>query len=51
MTVAVRRTSCAPGIWLTDVLCNAGPDDPTFEEWHATAGAPRVLVPAGGRGA
>ena len=37
MTVAVRRTSCAPGIWLTDVLCNAGPDDPTFEEWHATA--------------
>ena len=37
MTVAVRRTSCAPGIWLTDVLCNAGPDDATFEEWHATA--------------
>ena len=37
MTVAVRRTSCAPGIWLSDVLCNAGPDDPTFEEWHATA--------------
>jgi AraC family transcriptional regulator len=34
MTVALRRTSCAPGIWLTEVACTAGPRDPSFEEWH-----------------
>ena len=48
MTVAVRRTCCAPGIWLTDVACTAGPGDASFEEWHPNACI--ALVTEGGFG-
>ena len=48
MTVAVRRTSCAPGICMTDVLCSAGPGDAPFEEWHAIASV--AFVTQGGFG-
>ena len=48
MTVAVRRTSCAPGIWLTDVACTAGPSDASFEESHPNACV--ALVTNGGFG-
>jgi len=37
MSLAFRRMSCAPGISVSEVSCDAGPGDPSFEERHALA--------------
>jgi len=43
MTLAVRRTTCAPGISVSEVCCDAGPEDVPFEEQHAHASIAFVL--------
>jgi AraC-like DNA-binding protein len=48
MTLAVRRTSCAPGICVTEVSCDAGPGDASFEERHPIASV--AFVTQGGFG-
>jgi len=48
MALAVRRTSCAPGICFSEVSCDAGPDDASFEEQHALASV--AFVTHGGFG-
>ncbi|HYV68075.1 MAG TPA: hypothetical protein VE964_17670, partial [Myxococcales bacterium] len=37
MTLAVRRTDCAPGICFSEVSCDAGPEVAPFEERHLHA--------------
>ena len=37
MTLAVRRTDCAPGITFSEVSCDAGPEVAPFEEMHPHA--------------
>src|SRR2546428_544046 len=48
MALAVRRMSCAPGIWVSEVSCDAGPGDASFEEQHAVASV--AFVTHGGFG-
>lgn len=48
MTLAVRRTTCAPGISMSEVSCDAGPEDVPFEEQHAHASI--AFVVGGGFG-
>jgi AraC family transcriptional regulator len=48
MTLAVRRRSCAPGISVSEVSCDAGPGDASFEERHAIASV--AFVTHGGFG-
>src|SRR5262249_34855488 len=37
MTLAVRRSDCAPGITFSEVSCDAGPEVAPFEEMHPHA--------------
>jgi len=48
MALAVRRMSCAPGICFSEVSCDAGPHDGSFEEQHALASV--AFVTHGGFG-
>ena len=48
MALAVRRMSCAPGICFSEVSCDAGPHDASFEEQHALASV--AFVTHGGFG-
>src|SRR3989441_10314667 len=48
MALAVRRMSCAPGICVSEVSCDAGPGDASFEEQHAVASV--AFVTHGGFG-